>query len=72
LWLDPNQPEAYVEVAQAGEGEQFASPVFCRNGDLLYLAEAAGRYELRRQQPGQAAKTLFSLERPFYPIGCAN
>jgi hypothetical protein len=70
LWMDPDQPEAYVEVAQAGEGEQFASAVFCHNGDLLYVAEQAGRYELRRQQPGQPARSLFSLERPFYPIVC--
>jgi hypothetical protein len=39
---------------------------------LLYLVETADRYELRRQQPGQPAKTLFSLERPFYPIGCGD
>jgi len=72
LWVDPNRPEAYVEVAQAGEGEQFASPIFCHNGDLLYVAEQAGRYELRRQQPGQPAQTLLSLERPFYPVVCSS
>jgi hypothetical protein len=70
LWVDPNDPEAGVEVAQAGEGEQFASPIFCHNGDLLYVAEQAGRYELRRQHPGQPAQTLLSLEQPFYPIAC--
>jgi hypothetical protein len=59
-------------VAQAGPGEQFAGPVFCRSGALLYVAEQAGRYELRRQQPGHPAETLFSLERPFRPLACGE
>jgi hypothetical protein len=72
LWLDPARPQTFVPVAQAGEGEQFSAPVFCRNGDLLYVAEQGGRYELRRQSPGQPAETILSVERPIHPLACGK
>jgi hypothetical protein len=72
LRVDPTRPEEYVKVAQAGPGEQFASPIFCRSGALLYVVEQAGRYELRRQQPGHPAKTLLHLDQPFRPLACGN
>jgi hypothetical protein len=72
LWVDPTRPQAYVEVARAGPGQQLASPIFCRNGDLLYVVEGDGRYELRRQPPGQPALTLLTLDRAIYPVICNN
>jgi hypothetical protein len=70
--LDPARPQKLVPVAQAGEGEQFSPPVFCRNGDLLYATEQAGQYELRRQSPGEAAEMILSVERPIRPLACGR
>lgn len=70
LWVDPNRPADYIEVAQAGDGEQFANPILCRSGQLLYVAKQDARYELRLQQLGQPATTLLNLEHSIYPLVC--
>ena len=70
LWVDPNRPAEYIEVAQAGAGEQFANPIFCRNGELLYVMKQDSRYELRLQRVGHPAATLLSLEQAIYPLVC--
>jgi hypothetical protein len=57
-------------VARAGEGEEFASPVFCSDGALLYQAHSGETYRLLRQMPGQEAETLFTADQPFHPLAC--
>jgi len=67
----PAQPEQYTVAARAAPGELLGTPVFCAGGTLLYPVEAANRYHLRRQMPGQpSAETLLSLEQPFQPLAC--
>jgi len=65
---DPQTPP--LMLAQAADGEELASPVFCADGSLLYLARAPGSYRLLRQAPDQASETLFEADQPFHPLAC--
>lgn len=66
----PDRPNEFQIVAEAAPGEQFASPVFCTDGALLYLVQANGEYRLQRQIPGQPAQIVGRFERPLYPLAC--
>lgn len=66
----PGRPDEVTVVAEAGAGEQLATPVFCPDGALLYIVEQPEGYQLRRQTPGQPARMLLEQDRPFRPIAC--
>ena len=66
----PNNPGEFQNVAIAISNEQFASPVFCSDGKLLYRSELYGQYRLIRQAAGEQPETLFASEQPFEPFAC--
>jgi hypothetical protein len=66
----PNPPDDPIIVAEAGAGEQLATPIFCPDGSLLYIVEQPESYQLRRQKPGQPADMLLEQDQPFRPIAC--
>jgi hypothetical protein len=68
LSSDPQTPP--FTLAQAAEGEELASPVFCADGALLYLVRSPGSHRILRQAPDQSAEILFSSDQPFHPIAC--
>jgi hypothetical protein len=71
LTAEPGRPEEYVTVAEASDGEQLATPVFCADGRLLFRSYQDGRFQLKRQAPGLSPQTLFSLDTPFQPLACS-
>jgi hypothetical protein len=70
LIASPDQPDEVTVVAEAAAGEQLATPIFCPDGAVLYVVEQPASYQLRRQEPGQPARTLLEQDQPFRPIAC--
>ena len=70
LTVTPDRPESYATIVQAADGERLASPVFCRDDALMYLAEQNGLYRLQKQTPGLRAQTLLTLDHPVQLLAC--
>ena len=70
LVASPDQPDTFLIIAEANEGEHFASPVFCSDGALLYRVERDGQYLLQHQMTGSPAQTLLTQDHPFQPLAC--
>ena len=68
----PAEPNGFSIVAEvtAGLDVEFATPIFCTDGAMMYQTKQQGQYHLQKQQPGSQAETLLVQDSSFQPLAC--